>query len=956
MSSILNASQNDGYINTADDKEEKANDEISPATSTTASSSSMKASTQQILSQLKLPSLSAGIGCDDDSQSEPVTSTREDDNEEEIRHLSSERFVSDCHVPAGEPINPIHPHSGEHEPILSAVTNSATTLVSSNTSRDICTTNGSPPHNIHSAPNYNKRSIFSTDVDSKYGYRQFLNTTAKKRKISTDEQEVVQIDQQCDESEIDEVVNEIASISPKPVDLNPTSANEDVKNDSEEVSITLSKLQEDIDEDEVGDSQTSLPTSIIRQTSEMSRNMDQVSPLTPGGPAVGSYGTVGSMVITNKIRNKESSAQIKHNINAKSIDLPSPDRTTASISTATMRKWKYGENGDVTPHNRFLLKGATQHKFVAPASPTPSYQNPYTEYPIPPPLPTTPPAPKVHIQSFILALAFFACWSPQNLMAPNLTQMADYFNFTPEQRDLYLGANIAFATGVLSLPVSAMLGFLADIVVSRKKLFAYTVMVGGISSICTGYSETYAQLYFARFVCGGCMSGSVPIAFSILGDLFDAKDRNAASSGLTAMMGAGILMGQVFAGTVGDSVGWKRPFQWSGMLSIFLSLMVMQFVNDPVRGGKEKVLQEMIAKGTQYDRKLTFSGFLYAMTKNKTNVILMIQGFVTNIPWGVIFTFLNDYLSQEQGLSVPASTFLVFWFGIGCAVGGVAGGLLGAKAMAIKRSLLPIFMAVTTIAGIFPFLGLLDMELRGHVLLSVFLAFTGGCIASLPSVNVRPCLLNVNPPETRGAAMTAANLLINVARGAGPSIITVSQMFGVSRQESFNFTLIIFWAITGISLFILAKTLPIDQDAMDAELARYAASKFDNVVNNDETSAAFNESASSFISKTLDDIQLDESVGEESVVSITDRMTSFDAAAAQESISFIGDALREIGEELSMMKQSQPKGYNQIEQDASNVWPGYTNNSNRRWDSGPDIDMERGRSDNSQNGGFATTL
>ncbi len=71
------------------------------------------------------------------------------------------------------------------------------------------------------------------------------------------------------------------------------------------------------------------------------------------------------------------------------------------------------------------------------------------------------------------------------------------------------------------------------------------------------------------------MAGAVPIAFSLLGDLFDAKDRNAASSGLTAMMGGGILFGQVFAGMIGDTQGWKQPFYVSGLLSMVTGIMVM---------------------------------------------------------------------------------------------------------------------------------------------------------------------------------------------------------------------------------------------------------------------------------------------------------------------------------------------------------------------------------------------
>jgi len=483
-------------------------------------------------------------------------------------------------------------------------------------------------------------------------------------------------------------------------------------------------------------------------------------------------------------------------------------------------------------------------------------------------------------------------------MAPNLTQMAVFFNFNSTQRDLYLGANIAFATGVLSLPVSALIGFFADVVSSRKRLFAGTVFLGGLASICTGLSQTYAQLYLARFAWGGCMSGSVPVAFSLLGDLFDAKDRNVASSGLTAMMGAGILFGQVYAGTVGDTVGWQHPFLLSGFLSIGTSLMVLQFVREPVRGGKEKVLQDMIAKDTKYDRTLTLEGFLHAMTNNRTNVILMLQGFVTNIPWGIIFTFLNDFLSQEQGLSVREATFLVFWFGVGSASGGVLGGYLGSQVTRINRSFLPLFMALSTFLGIFPFLGLLDLDLDTWPIISVVFAFSGGCIANLPSVNIRPCLLNVNPPETRGAAMTAANLMINVARGAGPSLITFAQtLWGVSRQFSFNISLVVFWSITSILLVLLAKTLPEDQDAMDTELARYAQTKINGISVKEDVRQNEDE---------LDDLTI---ADQESLVSLEDRMTTFNAAAAHQSLSFLGDAFREIGEELSHLNRRSGQHY-----------------------------------------------
>ena len=413
---------------------------------------------------------------------------------------------------------------------------------------------------------------------------------------------------------------------------------------------------------------------------------------------------------------------------------------------------------------------------------------------------TTKPHETTHAQSLLLGLAFAAVWSPSNLMAPNLTEMAASFGLvTNADRDLYLGSYCALATGVLSLPLSALIGIGAERV-CRKRLLVSTVAAGALCCALTAQCRTYAQLFLLRLLNGGCMSGSVPVAFSFLGDMFAAEERNAASSGLTAMMGLGIILGQVYAGMVGSSGssssttqqggGWRHAFEVSAVITAVLAGLCALLVRDPVRGGKEKVLQDMIKAGTRYERKLTWEGFLHAVRHNESNAILLWQGFFSSLPWGVIFVFLNDYLSQERGFTVPDATYLVLIFGLGCAAGGVLGGYLGQAVQAVNRSYLPLFMAVTTAAGILPFWGLLNSHFtNAHGFWGLALAGSGGLIASLPSVNVRPCLINVNPPETRGASLTAANLLINLGRGVGPSCVTfLTTIWRADRQFAFNVT------------------------------------------------------------------------------------------------------------------------------------------------------------------------
>lgn len=485
-----------------------------------------------------------------------------------------------------------------------------------------------------------------------------------------------------------------------------------------------------------------------------------------------------------------------------------------------------------------------------------------------------------HFQSFILALAFLSVWLPQNLMAPNLTQMAETFNFDASQRDALLGANIAFATGVLSLPVSGCIGFLADVVKSRRNLYALTTFVGGLASLCCGLSKTYTQLYFARFVSGGCMAGCTPISFSLLGDLFETKERNMASSALTAMMGIGIIMGQVVAGMIGPWLGWRLPFYIASGICLVASIAVMLLVEEPVRGGKEEALQEMLKQGISYDRKLTLRGFIDAMIHNRSNFILMLQGFFCSVPWGIIFVFLNDYLSQEQGLSVQDATFLVFIFGIGCASGGLLGGACGQYTSSIKISYMPIFMGFTTLLGILPFLGLLNVTFHNAGPMPMLYAFAGGSIANLPSVNVRPCLINVNTPELRGAALTANNSVINLARGIGPSFLTwICSIYNVDRQFSFNVLLTSFWIVSAIQLFWLADTLPNDKLKMEKELREYAKSNDSKHKNNE----VFDNRMIGYDTDDKSDI-----------VSIEERMTSFDCKAIKGSLKFMSDALKEM--------------------------------------------------------------
>jgi hypothetical protein len=114
--------------------------------------------------------------------------------------------------------------------------------------------------------------------------------------------------------------------------------------------------------------------------------------------------------------------------------------------------------------------------------------------------------------------------------------------------------------------------------------------------------------------------------------------------------------------------------------------------------------------------------------------------------------------------------------------------------------------------------------------------------------------------------------------------------------------LIVFWSITSILLLILATTLPDDTKNMETELANYAES-MSSTKESSSMQISYGENYKELDSKIFDDSErfqiLDDNLtlgGDESIVSIEDRMSSFDAAAARESWVFIEGALREIAQ------------------------------------------------------------
>jgi len=189
---------------------------------------------------------------------------------------------------------------------------------------------------------------------------------------------------------------------------------------------------------------------------------------------------------------------------------------------------------------------------------------------------------------FLFCLTTFFLWADQNLLAPNLSQAAAEFGFTSTiAKDQKLGANIAFGFFAIGGPVAVIAGYLTDMT-NRITLFGIVVLLATLASFATYFTHTYEQLLCMRVATGIGIGGAVPVIFSVLSDLFPDKHRIKINTLVGVSMSAGVSCGQLLAGTIGPTLGWRMPFLLVSLPAFVCVIVIQLTVRDPKRGDQEE--------------------------------------------------------------------------------------------------------------------------------------------------------------------------------------------------------------------------------------------------------------------------------------------------------------------------------------------------------------------------------
>lgn len=414
----------------------------------------------------------------------------------------------------------------------------------------------------------------------------------------------------------------------------------------------------------------------------------------------------------------------------------------------------------------------------------------------------------------LVCLSIFAVNVGQNILAPNLTAVAASFGVTDEkERDSMFGGRLSAAFYIFSMPFFLLSGYLADNW-DRKQLLLIIVGANCAASLLCCLATSFSQFFVLRVLMGASVMSALPLGYSVLGDLFPAKERGSFSTWLLIAMGLGVMLGQVLSGFLGPSMGWRSTFFVAALPGIAALPLSFRHLNIPPRGaiddqqlvgedleGGNASSQPVVGQATAVVGGLSTQQNLELFGKRlasifwiRTNVLLFAQCIPGSVPWGVLFVYMNDFLAQEKGLTIEQATMIIGLFGVGSAIGGIVGGIVGQKIYNSRSRYLSVMMGGLQLLAV-PLMWRIvgSSYSRSTMLPMTCLVLFTGVLASMAATNVRFMLTNVNIPSTRGLVMSIFDVFNNIGRGLGPIIVSWLINAMGSREGGFQVAMAAWW-------------------------------------------------------------------------------------------------------------------------------------------------------------------
>ena len=226
---------------------------------------------------------------------------------------------------------------------------------------------------------------------------------------------------------------------------------------------------------------------------------------------------------------------------------------------------------------------------------------------------------------------------------------------------------------------------------------------------------------------------------------------------------------------------------------------------------------------------------------NGVFICSILQGLPSSIPYGVLFTFFQQYLVEDigplvGGITIQSTVSVIFLYGVGAVIGEFLSGFIVDYLWKKNPRYVAIFMISFMVLGAIPLLVIFAGPPLGKAIVYGGVLFPVGLILGLPAVALRILVLNATLPETRGTAAAFGNLFGDLGNSLGPlwtSSLIVA--YGGNRNKAFTVAVCFFFVaatlLTPIICFIdrdMARNKVLMQQALNYETSSNGSSEDEN--------------------------------------------------------------------------------------------------------------------------------
>jgi len=313
----------------------------------------------------------------------------------------------------------------------------------------------------------------------------------------------------------------------------------------------------------------------------------------------------------------------------------------------------------------------------------------------------------------------------------------------------FLGTAFLWVYGLLS-PVG---GYVADRF-GRRRVILSSLAVWSAVTYLTGHVRNYNELLAARALMGTSEAFYLPAALALIADYHGEETRSRATGLHQSGLYAGIVLGGIGGGWMGDRYGWRTAFLILGVTGVLYAAALVFGLKD--------------TPGAQRGRRavgagLGFGWSMRALMSARPFALLLTANSLASMAYWVVYTWLPLFLYERFQMSLTLAGFsATFYIQAASFAGILAGGWLADhwSRSNPRGRLLTQFLGFAT-AG--PFLFMVGAAGSLWILLPGLILF--GLGRGFFDCNLMPVLCQIVSPKLRATGYGILNFASCIAGG-----------------------------------------------------------------------------------------------------------------------------------------------------------------------------------------------